>query len=140
MTHDSSDIVSLPAMKQHVFRKVKEDKQSFSIGVPERKLMILFWVAVITVLINFTAFSEYARRVNVFRGELTKYFVCEFGGHNPANPCDRDRVELLPPVYTIVFFTRGFLPLANLVFVVNCKGLKSMCLKAQTVITRSSGT
>ena len=86
-----------------------------------------------------TSISEYARRADAFRDELTKYFACEFDGHNPANPCDRERVELLPPAHLIVvLITRSFRPLANFVFVVNFNGLKNVYLKARTFVTWSS--
>lgn len=133
--------LSPTSMQLHVLRKAREDKQHFSIGVPERKLMILFWFAVVGAIIDTVSISEYARRADAFRTELTKYFTCEFNGHNLASPCDRERVELFPPIHLIiVLITRGFRPLANMVFIISFKSLKTIFLKAQTSITGSSRT
>ena len=97
-------------------------------SVAERKLLIVFWVFVVSTVINLTAFSSFARKSDVFEAELNNYFLCELPGHDPLYPCDREKVEsILSEVPVILSYgLLGSLPLANLVFVIRFDRLKRM--------------
>ena len=97
-------------------------------SVAEQKLLIVFWVFVISTVVNLTAFSSFARKSDVFEAELSKYFQCELPGHDPLYPCDREKFENIfsevPAILSYGFV--GSLPLANLVFVIRFNSLKRM--------------
>lgn len=115
-------------LKQHVLHKASQQRSRLSVSVTERKLMIVFWFFVLSTVINYTAFSEFVRKADLFEAELNKYFICELGGHDRMNPCDRERVErILSEVPVILAYAfSGFLPLANLVFVISFQGVKNI--------------
>ena len=81
-----------------------------------------------STVINLTAFSEFARKSDIINAKLEQYLFCELNGHDPANPCDLEKV--LPVVLTIfAYFLNGTLPVANLVFVISFQGLRNACSK-----------
>ncbi|ORU95080.1 MAG: hypothetical protein A6F71_10475 [Cycloclasticus sp. symbiont of Poecilosclerida sp. M] len=120
-------------MQQHILYKASQLKHLFSFNVTERKLLIVFWFFVVSTVINLTAFSEFARKSDIFEAELNQYFSCELGGHNPANPCDRERVERVLSEIPIVlaYLFHGTLPVANLMFVISFQGLRNACSERQ---------
>ena len=80
-------------------------------------------------MINLTAFSDFARKSDIFQYELNKYFVCEQLGHNPASPCDRKAFEQIISRALVVlsYGFHGTLPIVNLIFAINIQELKSKC-------------
>ena len=61
--------------------------------------------------------------------EFTKYFCCESGGHDPANPCDASKLHTLshPELASAVAVIGGFFPVVMLVFVLHMKDVKEWC-------------
>ena len=118
-------------MQQHILYKASQLKHPFSFNDTECKLLIVFWFFVVSTVINLTAFSEFARKSDIFEAELKQYFSCELHGHNPADPCDRERVERVLSEVPIIlsYFFHGTLPVANLVFVISFQGLRNACSK-----------
>ena len=115
-------------MQQHILHKASQLKHPFSFNDTERKLLIVFWFFVVSTVINLTSFSEFARKSDIIEAKLKQYLFCELNGHNPANPCDLEKV--LPVVLTILaHFLNGTLPVANLVFVISFQGLRNACSK-----------
>ena len=113
-------------------------------GVAEQKLLIVFWVFVVSTVINLTAFSTFARKSDVFEAELKNYLLCELPGHNPLYPCDREKMEKVfsevPFIFSFGLY--GCLPLANLVFVIRFDSLKKLFSRRSrhTVTTKSATT
>ena len=104
--------------------------------------MIIFWFYVLSTVINYTAFSEFVRKSNVFEAEINDYFRCEFGGHDLENPCDRERVEKTISVIPVIlsYALLGLIPLANLVFVISFQGLKTMWARKSGATVSSKNT
>lgn len=126
-------------MKQHVLHKASQLKHPFSISVPEQKLLILFWHFVISTVINLTTFALFARESGVFESSLRKYFTCELGGHDPANPCVR-KTTLSNVLVILSYAFHGSLPLSNLVFVISFQGMKKLCSQARVKITAATNS
>lgn len=77
-------------------------------------------------MINFTSFSDFARKSDILEIELAAYFMCELHSHDPNNSCDQERVEIGSEVPVILSYALlGLLPIVNLVFVINFQGLKN---------------
>ena len=77
-------------------------------------------------VINLTAFSDFARKSEIFEHEIGTYFMCELKGHNSSDPC----VFNNPISTTLVILSYGFhgiLPIVNLIFAVNVQDLKAKC-------------
>ena len=115
-------------LQQHILHKASQLKHPFSFNDTERKLLIVFWFFVVSTVINLTIFSEFARKSDIIGAKLNKYLFCELRGHNPANPCDLERVVSDVHI-TFSYFFHGTLPVANLVFVVSFQGLRNACSK-----------
>ena len=102
--------------------------------------MIIFWFYVLLTVISCIAISEFVHKSNVFEAEINDYFQCEFGGHDPENPCDRENVErTISPIPVILAYALlGLLSLTNLTFVISFQDLKATCSKAWSAATVSS--
>ena len=75
-------------------------------------------------MINLTAFSDFARKADVFAAELEHYFRCEARGHDPENPCEFKRV-ISETLVVLSYSLHGILPVVNLIFAINIQDLKS---------------
>lgn len=126
-------------MQQHGLFKAKQFKNPYKIGVAERKLLIVFCYYIVSTVIALTAFADFARKSDIFAAELDNYFICELGGHDPTNPCDRARFEGILSATLIVFAyaVHGLLPTVNLIFVISFKDLKSKC-SMKNILSKSS--
>ena len=76
-----------------------------------------------------TTFSIFTNKSDIIANELDRYFMCELSGHDPANPCDRERFErIINDVPVILAFgLHGILPLVNLIFVISVQDLREKC-------------
>jgi len=103
---------------------------AFKITTAERKLLIILCYYIIATVFSLTFFAEFSRKSRLFGQELTKYFVCERYGHNPAAPCDRQGFEKLSPTIVGYFSTTlvDIMPSVYLVFAINLSELKHKCL------------
>lgn len=101
-------------------------------------------------VIGLTAFSDFVRKADLFQSELTKYFMCEFNGHNPLNPCNRTAIEAIEndALSILVYTLAGILPVVNLIFVINIQDVRrkfmSLCMKIKsspsTSTTKNTGS
>lgn len=116
--------------------------QPGGLSTTEKKLLILFCYYVISTVVELTTFSDGVRKSAIFRSALRKYFACEIKGHNPLDPCDREKFESVYSEVPVIlaYGTRGFLPLFNVIFVVNFHKLKEKFPWLFCVKNRSSAS
>lgn len=103
-------------------RKASHPKHpSSGLSTTEKKLFILFCYYVISTVVELTAFSEIVSKSANFQFGLGQYFACERKGHDPLNPCDREKFEKFYSEVPVIlaYGTRGLLPLFNIIFVIN---------------------
>lgn len=87
----------------------------------ERKILIVLCYYVVVASFSLTQYTVVIRNLDAFAIQLEQYFVCELSGHDPSNPCDRNKFRQLsnPGVTTATFILLGLFPLFNLIYVLN---------------------
>lgn len=75
------------------------------------------------------------------KNATTSYFICEAAGYVPGR-CSRDIIEQYSYQYSLLnclsHVMAAFIPVVNLVFVINCRIVKEHIRKLQVTKTRSS--
>ena len=91
------------------------------VGVAEKKLLLVFLYFFLLIVISYTGFSLFHRKVERYSSELQIYFNCEQYGHDPNDPCDRTGFEQLafPAATAVSFILIELSLLINFVFVIN---------------------
>ncbi len=116
-------------LQQHgLFRPKASSKTSSKVSVAEKKLLLVFLYFFLFTVVSYTGFSLFHRKVERYNTELMTYFQCEENGHDPANPCDRSRIERLsfPGATAIAYILIELSPLVNFVFIINFRDLKTV--------------
>ena len=118
--------------QQHGLFKAKPNKKHpFSLGLAERKILIILCYCLVVASFSLTSYTVNIRDLESFDVQLKKYFRCESAGHDASNPCDRHEFEQFstPSVTAVIFILLGFFPLFNLIYAVNFGELKKFISK-----------
>ena len=99
----------------------RKTKHPHGLGMAERKILIVLCYYVVVASFSLTQYTVVIRNLDAFAIQLEQYFVCELSGHDPSNPCDRNKFRQLsnPGVTTATFILLGLFPLFNLIYVLN---------------------
>ena len=95
----------------------------------ERKILIVLCYYVVVASFSLTQYTVVIRNLDAFNMQLEKYFICELNGHDPSNPCDRNRFRQLsnPGLTALTFILLGLFPLFNLIYALNYEELLKRC-------------
>ena len=92
----------------------------------ELKITIVYTYFMLVTWFLFCLDAVYAAEKDVLEEAINSYFLCEAVGHVPGR-CSRETFEqyshplLNVAIHNILLF---FVPIVNLVFVINCKSIK----------------
>ena len=104
--------------QQNLLFRIHQSKSSFSFGVAEKKLVIIFAYFIVLEVVAFIGSSLSQRDASQLMQETGKYFTCELNGHDPSNPCDRTAFERFqhPTILIISYILLLLTPLVNMVY------------------------
>ena len=78
-----------------------------------------------------------------FKNATNDYFLCEAGGHVPGR-CTRETIEQYSYQYSLLnclsHIMSVFIPVVNLVFVINCRILRERMRKVKIMKTKTTST
>ena len=91
-----------------------------ALSTAEKKLIFVFTYYIVFAVLTLAYYSVATRDHYEFIDAVKEYFFCEAGGYDPENPCPRDYEQYrYPRLQSTVFAVMGFIPMMNLVFVIN---------------------
>ena len=101
--------------------------QSFKIGTAEKKLFLVFIFYIFQASISLTVFTIGTRNSELFANALQEYFMCEFKGHDPSDPCTHNGTgQVSTPLNVLSIILLGLYPVVQLVFALNISELKEL--------------
>ena len=82
----------------------------------------------VLAVISLTVLTLFSRNSSQLVESIRKYFICEQGGQNLNNPCNRSDINRLsnPWVSTLSYITLSLFPVMNLLYTVNIQELKKL--------------
>ncbi len=112
-----------------MFNEEKSGKK-FKLTTAEKKLIFVFAYYVVFAVLTLVYYSLTYSNLDNFLDAVTEYFKCEATGHNPDNPCPKSYEQYkYPQIGATVYILMGFIPVINLVFVINSMALESAVTK-----------
>ncbi len=116
--------------QQGFFSKVKSGKNS-NLTAAEKKLIFIFAYYIVFAVLTLVFYSLTISDLDNFLDAVTEYFKCEATGHNPDSPCPKSYEQYkYPQIGATVYILMGFIPVVNLVFVINSVALEKGITKA----------
>ena len=88
-------------------------------------IIILYYITIVSLAL--TSFTLSVRENDLYFAELFSYFACESKG-NGSCPTSGYEAYMYPEINTIAYFLAGFFPAINLIYALNLKEIKSVCL------------
>ena len=91
----------------------------------ELKILIVFIYFFIFTVISLISFTIGSQNIPEFISELTLYFACESQGVQPGRTCERGFNRMLnEAILCLSLILLGFVPVVNLVYVINYQEMK----------------